>query len=190
VADAKSFRLSRTAKNQKDFKVQAMDNWKRGKPYAVVVCPIYQLPSRSSQIYQQAASRNVCIFTYSHLSVLASVSDLRKNSSAQSLLLKIMKSVSALNPSKDAIAYWTTINRTMIHYSPEVEELWKIEKKASVESINYAKEEALNYFAHQREKIMTMPHDEAIRELIRVHKIDNRVSVIKSVVDNGLLSIM
>ena len=34
VADAKAFRLSRTAKNQKDFKVQAMDNWKYGKPFA------------------------------------------------------------------------------------------------------------------------------------------------------------
>jgi type II restriction enzyme len=31
VADAKVFRLSRTAKNQKDFKVQAMHAWKRGK---------------------------------------------------------------------------------------------------------------------------------------------------------------
>lgn len=30
VADAKVFRLSRTAKNQKDFKVQAMDDWKHG----------------------------------------------------------------------------------------------------------------------------------------------------------------
>ena len=27
VADAKAFRLSRTAKNQKDFKVEAMDSW-------------------------------------------------------------------------------------------------------------------------------------------------------------------
>ena len=67
VADAKAFRLSRTAKNQKDFKVQAMDGWKHGKPYAMVVCPIYQLPSRSSQIYSQAITRSVCVFTYSHL---------------------------------------------------------------------------------------------------------------------------
>lgn len=39
VADAKAFRLSRTAKNQKDFKVEAMNGWKKGKPYAMVVCP-------------------------------------------------------------------------------------------------------------------------------------------------------
>lgn len=74
VADAKVFRLSRTAKNQKDFKVQAMDGWKRGKPYAMVVCPLYQLPTRNSQIYQQASARNVCIFSYSHLSILVQLS--------------------------------------------------------------------------------------------------------------------
>lgn len=63
VADAKAFRLSRTAKNQKDFKIQAMDSWKHGRPFAMVVCPFYQLPRRNSQIYQQAAARSVCIFT-------------------------------------------------------------------------------------------------------------------------------
>ncbi len=45
VGDAKVFRLSRTAKNQKDFKIEAMHGWKRGKPHAMVVCPIY--PSKS-----------------------------------------------------------------------------------------------------------------------------------------------
>lgn len=77
VADAKAFRLSRTAKNQKDFKVQAMHGWKRGKPYAMVVCPIYQLPTSSSQIYQQATTQNVCVFTYSHLALLLSYSENR-----------------------------------------------------------------------------------------------------------------
>lgn len=72
VGDAKTFRLSRTAKNAKDFKIQAMDGWKRGKPYAVVVCPINQMPTRASQIYQQACARNVAILSYSHFAVLAS----------------------------------------------------------------------------------------------------------------------
>lgn len=75
VADAKVFRLSRTAKNQKDFKIQAMDFWKRGKPFAMVVCPLYQLPSRNSQIYQQACMRNVCILSYSHLAVLTRLAE-------------------------------------------------------------------------------------------------------------------
>jgi hypothetical protein len=48
VADAKVFRLSRTAKNQKDFKIEALHGWKHGKPHAMIVCPIYQLPSSTS----------------------------------------------------------------------------------------------------------------------------------------------
>jgi hypothetical protein len=58
VADAKAMRLSRTAKNQKDFKIAAMHTWKRGKPFAMVVCPLFQLPTSQSQIYQQALSEN------------------------------------------------------------------------------------------------------------------------------------
>ena len=86
VADAKAFRLSRTAKNQKDFKIQAMDGWKHGKPYAMVVCPVYQLPSRSSQIYQQAGARSVCIGTYTHLAVLSRYAEIRSRSRAMELL--------------------------------------------------------------------------------------------------------
>jgi HindIII restriction endonuclease len=45
VGDAKAFRLSRTAKNQKDFKVEALDKWRKGAQYACLVCPLYQYPS-------------------------------------------------------------------------------------------------------------------------------------------------
>ena len=95
VADAKAFRMSRTAKNQKDFKVQTMDGWKNGKPYAMVVCPIYQLPSRESQIYQQAASRSVCVLSYTHLSVLVRYAEI-SSKQAMRLLFKIFKTVESV----------------------------------------------------------------------------------------------
>lgn len=189
VADAKAFRLSRTAKNQKDFKIQAMDKWKRGKPYAMVVCPIYQLPTRSSQIYEQASARNVCIFTYSHLAVLVSFALLEGKPSAEELIHEVFKVIPALNPSKDSSAYWLAVNKTMLGFSSKIENLWRVEKQAAVESIIAAKEEALTFLANERKKIMRMSHDEALRELIQVHKIENRIKVIKSVSDNGLLEI-
>jgi hypothetical protein len=100
VADAKAFRLSRTAKNQKDFKVQAMDGWRKGLDYAVIVCPIYQLPARTSQIYQQAISRNVCILSYSHLAAVVGLSAMRSPRAAEKGLGSILKTVSLLHPSK------------------------------------------------------------------------------------------
>ena len=189
VADAKSFRLSRTAKNQKDFKVQAMDNWKRGKPYAMVVCPIYQLPNRLSQIYQQATSRNVCVFTYSHLALLLTYSEKESKAKAQELLLKIFKTIPALNPSKNATDYWLAVNRTMLGFSKKIENLWKIEKEVATQSISIAKEEALTFLAKEREKIMRMNHQEALRELIKVHKIESKIKTIKAISDNGLFAV-
>ena len=189
VADAKVFRLSRTAKNQKDFKVQAMDGWKRGKPYAMVVCPLYQLPTRSSQIYQQAAARNVCVFSYSHLAVLVQLAENVGRAEAIALLHDVFQTVEALNPSKDANAYWLALNKAILGFGNGVSELWKNEKLATLESIEISKEIALNYLASEREAIMKLSHDEAIRRLIDMHKIDSRMAQIKGVSDNNIMAL-
>lgn len=67
VADAKAFRMSRTAKNQKDFKVVALSGWRKDSEYAVLCSPYFQYPSRSSPIYAQAIEHNVCLFSWEHL---------------------------------------------------------------------------------------------------------------------------
>lgn len=189
VADAKAFRLSRTAKNQKDFKVQAMHGWKRGKPYAMVVCPIYQLPTSSSQIYQQATTQNVCIFTYSHLALLLSYSQVEGLTKAQQLLKKIFETIKALNPSKNATDYWLAVNKTILSFSKKIQPIWDIEKGVATESISIAKEEALTFLAQEREKIMRMSHKEALKELIKVQKIESRIKTINAISDNGLFTL-
>lgn len=189
VADAKAFRLSRTAKNQKDFKVQAMDTWKYGKPYAMVVCPIYQLPHRASQIYKQATTNNVCLFTYSHLSVLLLFAQSTHMSKSEELLEVIFKEVEALNPSKDAHDYWSAINKTMLKFSHRISKLWKVEKLAVNESIDVAKNFALYYLAQEREKVLRLNHKDALLELIRIKKLDYRENTIKSVQNNEILAL-
>jgi type II restriction enzyme len=189
VADAKAFRLSRTAKNQKDFKVAAMHGWKYGKPNAMVVCPIYQLPRASSQIYQSATVSDVCIFTYSHLSLLLCFSQVAGNEKTQKLIHQIFKVIPALNPSKSANEYWLAVNRTMLNYSKDIKKLWNVEKTAAMESIEIAKIEDLTFLAEQRERIMRMGHKEALLELIKVHKIDSKIKIINSITDNGLFTI-
>jgi len=189
VGDAKAFRLSRTAKNQKDFKIEAMHGWKRGKPHAMVACPIYQLPARSSQIYQQAIARNVCIFSYSHLAVLIGFCNQLGMVPAQSLLLAVLKCAEALNPTKDSIAYWASINLAMLNFHKAIGQLWSVEKLATVEALIFLKEEALTFLAKEREQIMKMSRDDAIAQLIKNRNIEGRESVIRLLADNGILSI-
>lgn len=189
VADAKAFRLSRTAKNQKDFKVQAMDNWKHGKPFAMVVCPSYQLPAQTSQIYLQAAARSVCICTYTHLAVLVRYAQQVGKPRAIALMHEVFRTVAALNPSKVATAYWQAVNRSFLDSDPCISNIWREEKMASLESIQTAREEALRFLASERERIMRLSREDAIREVIKWRKIENRIRAVQAVADNGLLGI-
>ena len=189
VADAKAFRLSRTAKNQKDFKVQAMDGWKHGKPFAMLVCPVYQLPSRTSQIYQQAAARSVCICTYTHLAVLVRCAEMMGRDATVSLLYDVFTTVEAMNPSKNAAAYWQAINRAFLGVGKNITDIWREEKIASVESVQVAREEALSYLASERERIMKLSLEDAIREIIEWRKLENREQAVKSFRYNGLMEI-
>ncbi|MBX3055796.1 MAG: HindIII family type II restriction endonuclease [Anaerolineae bacterium] len=187
VADAKAFRLSRTAKNQKDFKIQAMDNWKYGKPYAMVVCPVYQLPARISQIYQQAVVRSVCIATYTHLAVLVRYAQEAGQPKAVELLHNVFETVEAMHPTKDAVAYWQGVNRTFLAFDRAVADIWKEEKVAASESIVISRNEAMASLAAERERIMRLSREEAIMEVIRGRKLDNRIRAVQSVTDNGIL---
>ena len=189
VADAKAFRLSRTAKNQKDFKVQAVDGWKHGKPYAMVVCPVYQLPARRSQIYQQAGARSVFISTYTHLAVFARYAMLSGVDNAMELVREVFRTVESMNPSKDANTYWQAVNRKILDFDHSISAVWQEEKKASVESIHISRSEALEFLAAERERIMRFTKEQAIREVLKANKLDNKIRAICSIVDNGLLGL-
>lgn len=190
VGDAKVFRLSRTAKNQKDFKVDAMDKWKGGKPHALLACPIYQLPARQSQIYNSAEMRNVCVFSYSHLCVLINIASNVGNDVATSILKDVFEnSFTLLNPSKSAANYWLAVNGSMHRACPEVKHYWEIEKRYIEPTISVGKAEGLKYYQSERERIMSLPHDEAIQELINLSGVDAKIETIRSVCANGLFDI-
>ena len=187
VADAKAFRLSRTAKNQKDFKVQAMHGWKHGKKHAIVVGPLYQFPTKASQIYQQAIASEVCIVSYSHLAVLVSYGEIAGHEAAQVALLGVLEAISALNPTKDSLAYWRQVNDTMLRHDGAMKDLWTAEKLASVEALAISKKEGLEFLAFERERIMRLSHDAAIKQLLQSSKLASRQSQIEKVADTGLL---
>jgi len=187
VADAKAFRLSRTAKNQKDFKVQAMDGWRNGLDYAVLICPIYQLPTRTSQIYQQAIARNVCILSYAHLAALVALAERRGQTLATKGMGSVLKSVSLLHPSKSARDYWLGINKALVAILKNDVELWTREKTASLAALDLAKDEALTYLREERNRLLGLSHQEAIDELVRAVGLDSRIAQVERIEHGNLL---
>jgi len=187
VADAKAFRLSRTAKNQKDFKIQAMDGWRNGLDFALVVCPIYQLPATTSQIYLQAIARNVCILSYSHLAALVELGARRGERAATSGLGRILRSVSLLHPSKSAGGYWLGINGALVGTLRRDGDLWTAEKTASLDAFHSARDEALAWLRLERDRILGLSHGEALAELVRALGIESRLAQVGRAVHGILL---
>ena len=187
VADAKAFRLSRSAKNQKDFKIQALDTWRGDLDYAVLVCPIYQFPTRQSQIYQQAIARNVCIISYSHLSTLIAFASRQGTKQAELAFHEILKSVSTLHPSKNAIDYWTGVNQPIVRSLDKDVDLWTAEKSASIKTLETLKRESLRYLQSELDRLLALSHQEALEALIRSSRIDTRTAQVRNIEHGELL---
>ena len=187
VADAKAFRLSRTAKNQKDFKVQALDGWRGTLDFALLVCPIYHLPSRRSQIYRQAISRNVCIISYSHLASLVVLAERRGPGLGKKALQAILNVVTILHPTSSALDYWMGINRMLAAELSEDSDIWTAEKTASLDSLGLAKQEALAVLTAERDRLLSLSHQEALRELLSMAGIENRIATVRQVEHGNLL---
>lgn len=92
-----------------------------------------------------------------------------------------------MNPSRDAIVYWQTVNRAVLAAEGGVSRFWREEKTASVEAMEIARAEALTCLAEERERIMKLSRRDAVREILQWRRIEGRVRTVGSVQGNGLL---
>lgn len=189
VADAKAFRMSRTAKNQKDFKVEAMAGWKREKPHAAVICPVYHLPTRSSQIYQQAGARKVAILTYSHLAVMCKYSSQSGEEKALQLLHNVFTAVESMNPTKEASIYWKLVNSAMHQTCSSILPLWQSEILANAEALEASRQESLDLLATEIDRFAAMTHEQAITALLQSHNLYGRKDQVKAITNGPILKL-
>lgn len=145
VGDAKAFRLSRTAKNQKDFKIKSLDDWRKENTYACLVSPLSQYPTRSSQIYRQAIDHNVTLLSYTHLKFLV---DHFSGHDLTSLWITQENTLSIDN--KNAYSYWDFIDKKICDILKiNLEEL----NSYKINSIDITKklgEEGINFWENKK----------------------------------------
>ncbi len=103
------------------------------------------------------------------------------------LVHELFRTVEAMNPSKDASSYWQAVNRTFLGFDSVINDMWREEKIASDEAIHISKEEALTFLASERERIMKLSREEAITEVLKWRKLENKIQAVRAVIDNGIL---
>lgn len=174
VADGKVFRLSRTAKNQKDFKVEALDKWRNGKDFACLVSPLYQYPKNKSQIYRQAIGRNVTLLSYIHLYFILSQNNPNKfNYKTLWLVGKRLK-----GGTKGAITYWKAIDKMLCKILNKSLKELEVVKKLELDLLKEAAKEEVAYIEGKIETIKSFSHEEAIERLIKAEKLDQKINQI------------
>jgi len=176
VGDAKAFRLSRTAKNAKDFKVESLNKWRKGANYACLVGPLYQYPSTRSQIYAQAIRFNVTILSYVHLAFLV------RNSESvieRGRLQELWTVPGNLEENQRAGNYWTAIDRKIIEITGTDGAVWDEFVRTRLAMLPEQAEEQIEYLDEEKERISNMLHEQAVRELIKALKIDAKIDIIR-----------
>ncbi len=179
VGDAKAFRLSRTAKNQKDFKVKSMVDWRGDHDYAVLVCPFYQYPRNNSQIFGQALDGNVSLFSWEHLSLMIS----------QGIIETERLNLSPVwNISREIATKTIVSNRNDSFLQEQNTELCRITGlDASLLAGQFTGfrrlliergGEEIDFWVKYIEKVKAMPLDEAIENLLKTLKLKEKIASI------------
>ncbi len=174
VGDAKAFRLSRTAKNQKDFKVGALNSWRHGAEYACLCAPLYQYPTSSSQIYSQAIEYNVTLISFTHLAFL--IGHGAKDPEALRTLWEVGKQ---LEEGKTAKSYWSSVAEAVCKISGRSRADWDAAVRTLMESLPALAEEQIEYWDQEKARISALSHDAAVTALIRALKIDGKIRIIR-----------
>ena len=179
VADAKAFRLSRTAKNQKDFKVESMVHWRGDNDYSVLCCPYFQYPKTSSQIYGSALNGNVTLFAWEYFSILinANIQETAKNSLSnlwnQSNIIAKVTAVS--NKNKCFLDFENqTLKDIVLLTDEKFNKIFSIFKQDIISRGN----NEIDYWKDVIKQINTYSREKAIAELISALKLNQKISAI------------
>lgn len=183
VADAKCFRLSRTAKNQKDFKVSNLSDWRGSEnEYAVLVAPYFQYPQTRSQIYSKALTHNVCLLAWEHISLL-----LEHNvKETEMFSLESLWNASQMMARDGSLSF----ANAQSCFLPKMDEF--VAKKIGISTGDYAIELneyktfilnrgklEIEYWENKIKDIQTYSRAKAIEELISAKKLNEKICVIK-----------
>lgn len=183
VADAKTFRLSRTAKNQKDFKISTLSNWRGSEHnYALLIAPYFQYPSTTSQIYSSALDNQVCLLSWEHILFLLK-NNIQEN---QFLSLEAIWEAPARLSRDKTLLYKDRMNCQLKfidkilceRISKNIEDFYT-ELELCIQNICARGNNELLFLNKEKEIIENLTREQAIQKLLKSEKINERISTIE-----------
>ncbi|NEC31456.1 HindIII family type II restriction endonuclease [Streptomyces sp. SID8111] len=175
VADAKAFRLSRTALNPKDYKIEALSKWRKGADYAILVAPIAGYPEGESRLYVEADRYQVTLLSYSHLALMIDAG------AGPSQLQSIWKrGVEHASVTVRAPKYWGALDSALRQALSWDRANWSEARKEYFESLLLNAEGELAYFDQAKKEIAAMGREELVGIAVDALKFDSKMRTIRA----------
>ena len=177
VLDAKAFRLSRTALNPKDYKIEALNTWRKQANFASLVAPLAGFPQGNSRLYKEAITFNVTLLTFSHLQFM-----LEQGVQSTDALYRIW-GVSAeltkgLPANPIAEEYWVGLDRVFCEILGVSVDKWKAARDTYFTSMLVVADEQIAFFEQQKKEVAAMSRDQLVPLAIKVMGLDQKIAVI------------
>ena len=188
VADAKTFRLSRTAKNQKDFKIDNLSNWRGSEhDFALLVAPYFQYPNTQSQIYSSALDKQVCLLSWEHILFLL----VNNVVETDALSLESVWNAPVRLARDTKIAYADRmncqlqfINKILCERISKNYDDFNKQLELCKSNLRRRGDVELEYLTEEKQLINSLTKEEAIAELLKSRKVLERISTIRKFVDS------
>ncbi len=179
VLDAKAFRLSRTALNPKDYKIEALNSWRRGSDYAALVGPIAGFPEGRSRLFEEAVKFNVTLLTFSHLQFMLEHG--LPSGDALTPLWTVSREVyKEVGDKPTATQYWLHTDRIFCNALEVDIARWKSARREYFSSMLEVADKQIQYFQEEKTRTSALSREALIQLALEALKLDNKISVIEA----------
>jgi len=175
VLDAKACRLSRTALNPKDYKIEALNTWKKGADSGCLVGPMALFPQDNSRLYVEAVRFDVTLLTFTHLEFL-----LTHRPKGDNPLKPLWELAHNLDPHKTTgSVYWRAASMATCRIAGTSEGLWEQAQQEYYARMLAVAEAQARYLWEERQRVPDLPRQELVALAIAAMGIDRKLSKIE-----------
>ena len=150
----------------------------------MLICPYFQYPKSNSQIYKEALSGNVALFSWEYLYVLLK-EGVRESSNVN---------LSNLWNQSDIISKTTTVSNSkecfLNQQNQNITEILKITPEKFYKYFNSIKDiimergnTEIRYYEQEIERVKQLNREDAIAELLRSMKLDSKIATIRGFIE-------
>ncbi len=163
----------------------ALSCWRKDNDYAVVCCPYFQYPSKQSQIYAQSLENNVCPLSWEHLIFLMENNIKESTDINFSNLWNFCKDHSSnVFVSNRKQCFIPTFNRIFSSFITKNRESFDVLLQRQIETIISRASIEIQYWNDEKQHINSLSREQAIIELLKAKKYDEKIFQIESYISH------